>query len=335
MEISNRKWRSFFQHLGPYVIVIGALAIINLLTSPSYPWFLFPALGWGMGLAIHFWSVALSTMTQNLSRKWRGFLSHLGPYLIVIGCLAAINLLTSPSYPWFLWPALGWGIGLVLHLWGLLLGGEEGDREKAERGVVREETELQQYPVQHPVATKRRLTSKTIQAHLDKARAYKEQISRMIRATSEGSVNARLKDLARQVDEWMQAIEELAWRVDQFQQNALIRHDLESVPKSIEELEARLTNETHEATRAELARTLANRKKQLTSLGRLQNLMNRAEIQIESTLSALGTIYSQILTGQSTNHVADYSHLSAEVDEEVRNLQDHLEALEEVKLGRE
>jgi hypothetical protein len=32
--------------------------------------------------------------------------------------------------------------------------------------------------------------------------------------------------------------------------------------------------------------------------------------------------------------VADYSRLSAEVDEEVRLLQDRLEALEEVKLGR-
>ena len=56
--------------------------------------------------------------------------------------------------------------------------------------------------------------------------------------------------------------------------------------------------------------------------------MERAEMQIESTVSMLGTIYSQILTGQSTSHVADYGHLSADVDEEVRVLQ-------EVKLGRD
>jgi hypothetical protein len=40
-----------------------------------------------------------------------------------------------------------------------------------------------------------------------------------------------------------------------------------------------------------------------------------------------------MLISQSTDHVADYSRLSAEVDEEVRTLQDHLEALEEVRLG--
>jgi biotin-(acetyl-CoA carboxylase) ligase len=335
MKVLNPKWRGFFQHLGPYVIVIGMLAIINLLTSPSYPWFLFPALGWGIGLAIHFWSVVLSTMTQNLSRKWRGFLSHLGPYMIVIGCLAAINLLTSPSYPWFLWPAMGWGIGVALHLWGVLLSGDKDDREKekVKRRVAREDAELRQYSAQHP-ATKGRLTNQTIQAHLDKARAYKEQINSMIRATSDKNVNVRLKDLARQVNEWAQAIEDLAWRVDRFQQNALIRQDLESVPRSIKELEARLANETNQVTRAELERTLTNRRNQLVSLKRLQSTMHRAELKIESTLSALGTIYSQILTGQSTDHVADYSRLSAEVDEEVRNLQDQLEALEEVKLSR-
>ena len=93
-------------------------------------------------------------------------------------------------------------------------------------------------------------------------------------------------------------------------------------------------NETNAGARTELEHTLVNRKNQLAALKRLQGTMRRAEIQIESTLSALGTIYSQLLTGQSTDHVADYSRLSAEVDEEVRTLQDQLEALQEVKLGQ-
>jgi hypothetical protein len=109
---------------------------------------------------------------------------------------------------------------------------------------------------------------------------------------------------------------------------------LEAVPKAITDLESRLAQETDPAIRSQLERTLANRRKQLAALERLQNTMKRAEIQIESTLSSLGTIYSQLLTGQSTDHVADYSRLSAEVEEEVHTLQDHLEALEEVKLGR-
>jgi signal transduction histidine kinase len=43
-----------------------------------------------------------------------GFYMHLMSYLGVIAFLALINILTT-RYPWFIWPALGWGIGLFSH----------------------------------------------------------------------------------------------------------------------------------------------------------------------------------------------------------------------------
>jgi len=42
------------------------------------------------------------------------FYGHLMSYLGVMAFLALINILTT-RYPWFLWPALGWGIGLFAH----------------------------------------------------------------------------------------------------------------------------------------------------------------------------------------------------------------------------
>src|ERR1700687_5263999 len=42
------------------------------------------------------------------------FYGHLMSYLGFIAFLALINLLTT-RYPWFIWPALGWGIGLFSH----------------------------------------------------------------------------------------------------------------------------------------------------------------------------------------------------------------------------
>src|SRR5208282_4437417 len=49
----------FFVHLMWYGIVIGFLFIINLMTGGfgGYPWFLWPALGWGFGIASHFSAV--------------------------------------------------------------------------------------------------------------------------------------------------------------------------------------------------------------------------------------------------------------------------------------
>lgn len=43
-----------------------------------------------------------------------GFYSHLTSYLSVMAMLALINIFTT-RYPWFLWPALGWGIGIFSH----------------------------------------------------------------------------------------------------------------------------------------------------------------------------------------------------------------------------
>jgi len=49
-----------------------------------------------------------------------GFYAHLMSYLGVIAFLALINLFTT-RYPWFIWPAFGWGIGLFSH-WMAVFG---------------------------------------------------------------------------------------------------------------------------------------------------------------------------------------------------------------------
>ena len=49
-----------------------------------------------------------------------GFYAHLMSYLGVIAFLALINLFTT-RYPWFIWPALGWGIGIFSH-WMAVFG---------------------------------------------------------------------------------------------------------------------------------------------------------------------------------------------------------------------
>ena len=47
----------FYVHLMWYGIVIGSLLMINLVVSPSFEWWIFPAVGWGVGLVSHFGAV--------------------------------------------------------------------------------------------------------------------------------------------------------------------------------------------------------------------------------------------------------------------------------------
>ena len=45
----------------------------------------------------------------------KGFYIHLMVYIVVNGFLVAINYMTFWGYKWFIWPLLGWGIGLLIH----------------------------------------------------------------------------------------------------------------------------------------------------------------------------------------------------------------------------
>jgi hypothetical protein len=47
-------------------------------------------------------------------RKVKGFYVHAIQYGLVIAVLAAVSIATG-GYWWFVWPALGWGFGIVAH----------------------------------------------------------------------------------------------------------------------------------------------------------------------------------------------------------------------------
>jgi hypothetical protein len=59
-ERARRKVKAikgFYVHGIIYCVVIAALMLINFLTGRGYWWFMWPAIGWGIGLAIHGFSV--------------------------------------------------------------------------------------------------------------------------------------------------------------------------------------------------------------------------------------------------------------------------------------
>ncbi|NDI99819.1 Pr2TM family membrane protein [Flavobacterium sp. LaA7.5] len=49
--------KGFYGHLTSYIVVTTGLILLNVITSPQHLWFLYPAMGWGIGLAVHGMSV--------------------------------------------------------------------------------------------------------------------------------------------------------------------------------------------------------------------------------------------------------------------------------------
>ncbi|NKB63690.1 MAG: helix-turn-helix domain-containing protein [Gammaproteobacteria bacterium] len=66
-------------------------------------------------------TVGSETITQKEAeaieyvRDIKGFYNHVIQYAAVMLLLLVINLFTSPGYMWVVWPALGWGIGVLIH----------------------------------------------------------------------------------------------------------------------------------------------------------------------------------------------------------------------------
>lgn len=58
------------------------------------------------------------------------FLIHLTAYVVVNLLLITINLMTSPQYYWFIWPLMGWGIGIVFHGLATFIFGGGSFKEK-------------------------------------------------------------------------------------------------------------------------------------------------------------------------------------------------------------
>lgn len=60
-----KQLKDFYSHLAVYIAVIGFLAVVNYLTG-DFPWVIFPAGGWGIGLFIH----AMETFNFGLGAAW-------------------------------------------------------------------------------------------------------------------------------------------------------------------------------------------------------------------------------------------------------------------------
>jgi Na+/melibiose symporter-like transporter len=65
----------------------------------------------------------------------RGFYSNLFSYLVIVGFLAVVNLLTDRTYFWFLWVAAGWGVAVAFHAYATFVNSGPFGREWEERKI--------------------------------------------------------------------------------------------------------------------------------------------------------------------------------------------------------
>ncbi len=178
-----------------------------------------------------------------------------------------------------------------------------------------------------------RLHSKDLRQWAKRALDYRSRIETNIRGTRDGLLKDHLLDVADEIEHWIRNVYEIASRLDRYRLDQVIRQDRQSVPIRIANLEQDLAQEQNPTERAEIDKTLQNKRNQLEHLEQLGNSMQRAQLQLESTLSALGTVYSQtLLVGAKDIDSGRAKRLRQDIAGQVEDLEDLLTTMDEVYL---
>jgi hypothetical protein len=259
---------------------------------------------------------------QIRERAWNAILSaaffSIESAVIIALSIALFGLGYQPFDWWQNWFWLVFGaIAEALYL-----GVTVTDPKAAQNAVDRMLTDrYDPHDIRNPVARER----------LTRALEYRRLIGEAAQRHS-GLMRSSIKQTANEVNDWIEQIYLLGKRMDDFEENAIINRDRRMVPQDLENLRRRLQIEKDSAVRAQLEEAVQTKETQLANLRTLENNIKRADIQLDHTLSALGTVYTQVqLIDAKDLDSARAKRLQDEIRDEVNSLQDTLTAIDEVQ----
>ena len=166
---------------------------------------------------------------------------------------------------------------------------------------------------------------------VERALDYRHRIEASIQDQTSDILRGYLENSMLQITDWIANIFRLAKRLDEYETDEMLRHDRDALPRQIQHAEARLKLESNESVRGEIGRVVDSKRAQLDSLERLDDVMEKAELQMESSLTALGTLYSQMLLLDAKEVDSSRArNISTSIQEQVAALQNIVTTMDEV-----
>jgi chromosome segregation ATPase len=177
-----------------------------------------------------------------------------------------------------------------------------------------------------------RLADRKLQSQVEEALDYRARITAAIRERRESVLKDNLNETAAEIDNWLESIYALARRLDRYiQEKEVLERDKNRAAERIRQLEARSDVESDPKVKEQIAVTSESMRRQISTIETLEKTMDRANLQLENSLSALGTIYSQtMLVGAKDIDSGRAQRLSRDVADEVQELDNILLAMDEV-----
>ncbi len=219
-------------------------------------------------------------------------------------------------FQWWFWLALG-ALGEVGLVWSSVRDPEFRARAVAE--MFREKF------------NPRQIENTALRQRVEKALEYRDRIDEVIAKSQEGVMRDHMTDVSQGITDWMQNVFRLAGRLDTYMADDTLRQDLQSVIPSIDSLKKRLALEDDDTVKRQISQTIAQKQIQRDNLHKLQNVMERAQFQLESTITAMGTVYSQMMIlGARDVASGRAQRLQQDIDDQVQALQDVVQTMDEV-----
>ncbi len=236
--------------------------------------------------------------------------------------LAGTILLTALfPHPFSWWPVWGWPL---LGLLGLVAIVHSSLNDPETNARILQELFQEQFDP-------RQIRDQDLRVDVETALEYQRHIEAQVRGQRAGVLRDRLEDTANQLSDWAGNIYRLALRLDTYRGDALLARDREKVPQEIETLAARRRQESDPAIQQELDEVLESKGKQWQTLRDLDTRMKQAELQLEQSLTALATVYSQVQLIDAQDVDSSRSErLQADIQEQVSRLDDLVSSINEV-----
>ena len=254
---------------------------------------------------------AQSTLIQYALFRWESA-------LILALTILLTFLLPRPFFWWprFAWPLLG-AVALFAIVYSSLMDAETNAR------VLLQVFQEQFDP--------RAIQDRELRASVESALEYQRRIEQQVRQQKEGLIRDRLEDTAAQITDWLSNIYQLALRLDAYRRDDLLARERELLPREIEQFTARYKLESNPDMQKQLESVLDSKAKHWQAVRALDNRMKQAALQLDQSLTALATIYSQIqLVDAQSVGSGRAERLQADIQEQIARLNDLVGSINEV-----
>ncbi|HXF63089.1 MAG TPA: hypothetical protein VNK95_15800 [Caldilineaceae bacterium] len=265
----------------------------------------------------------MTTIRSELQQKAQSVLIQYAIFRWESAVVVALTLILTFLFPrpFFWWPRFGWpllgAIALLVIVYSSLTDAE------ANAQILLSLFQQQFNP--------REIRNKELRAQVESALEYQRRIETQIRQQSPGVIRDRLEATAGQLTDWLSNIYQLAVRLDAYRRDDLLAREREALPREIERLAAQRKAERNPTVQQQLDEVLAGKRNHWQALRDLDARMTQAQLQLEQSLTALATIYSQVqLVDAQSIGSGRAERLQADIREQVARLNDLVSSINDV-----